>query len=143
MARSLTPRTLAGRGFVVAAMITPGGPATFVTGSATALTVRVIPLADAVDVNQEELVSDNGAAPGEAATVARRAAAWWRRWPGSPRSLGPSADPAHRPLDPRSASAPWSGCSCPRLGVPDRAAPPLSPAGGGRDGPRGRPRELG
>ena len=74
VARGLTSRALAGRGWAVAAMTTPGGLGPFVTGPAAALTDRVVPLGEALDVDEAALIARVTAAAGEAARVAVLAA---------------------------------------------------------------------
>src|SRR3954465_3780465 len=70
VARGLTSRALAGRGWAVAAMTTPGGLGPFVTGPAAALPDRAVPLGEAVDVEEAALVDRVIAAPDEPARVA-------------------------------------------------------------------------
>jgi AraC-like DNA-binding protein len=70
VARDLTTRELAGRGWAVAAMTTPGGLGAFLSGSAADLTDRVVPLGDAVEVDETDLLRRIGDAPDEAARVA-------------------------------------------------------------------------
>jgi AraC-like DNA-binding protein len=70
VARDLTTRELAGRGWAVAALLTPGGLGAFVAGSAADLTDRVLPLGDAIGVDDDVLVQQVRDAPDEAARVA-------------------------------------------------------------------------
>lgn len=75
VSRSLTTRTLTGRGFAVAAMTTPGGLGAFINGPASRFTDRVVSLGDAITVDEGALLSDIREQPDEAARVARLAAA--------------------------------------------------------------------
>ena len=73
--RDLTTRELAGRGWAVAALTTPGGLGAFLSGSAADLTDRVVPLGHAIDVDEEDLVRRVLEAPDETARVAKLARA--------------------------------------------------------------------
>ncbi|MHB8313019.1 MAG: helix-turn-helix domain-containing protein [Candidatus Dormibacteria bacterium] len=75
VARSLTTRTLVGRGFAVAAMTTPGGLGAFIKGPASQFTDRVVALGDAIKVDEGRLLADIGERPDEPARVALLAAA--------------------------------------------------------------------
>ncbi|HKG52367.1 MAG TPA: AraC family transcriptional regulator [Actinomycetales bacterium] len=70
VARDLTTREMAGSGWAVAAMTTPGGLGAFLSGSAADLTDRVMPLGDAVDVDESVLLQRVEEARDEAARVA-------------------------------------------------------------------------
>lgn len=56
VATGLTTRHLAGRGWAVAAMTTPGGLGAFVSGSVGDITDRVVPLGPAVDIDGPDLI---------------------------------------------------------------------------------------
>jgi AraC-like DNA-binding protein len=58
VARRLADRVVAGRGWVVAAMTTPGGLGAFLTGSAARLTDRTVPLGSAVAVDEAALIAE-------------------------------------------------------------------------------------
>ncbi len=75
VARGLTTRLLAGRGWTVAAMTRPGGLGAFITGPASALTDRVVPLGQAIGVPGAGLLRRISGEPDEAARVALLAAA--------------------------------------------------------------------
>jgi AraC-like DNA-binding protein len=75
VARRRTTRVLAGQGWAVAAMTRPGGLGAFVTGPASALTDRVVPLGEAVATDEAALLAGIVAAPGEAARIGLLAAA--------------------------------------------------------------------
>src|SRR3954465_8323459 len=70
VARGLTSRALTGRGWAVAAMTTPGGLGAFVASSAREFTDRVVPLGQAIDVDEPALLRDIPQAAEEAARVA-------------------------------------------------------------------------
>jgi AraC-like DNA-binding protein len=69
VARGLTRRVLAGRGWAVAAMTTPGGLGAFSTGSAADFTDRIVPLGEAIDADEAALLRRVGGAPDEASRV--------------------------------------------------------------------------
>jgi AraC-like DNA-binding protein len=73
--RRLAERLLAGQGWAVAAMTTPGGLGAFVTGPAAQFTGRVVPLGRAISVDEAGLLRRIIAAPAEAARVRLLAAA--------------------------------------------------------------------
>jgi AraC-like DNA-binding protein len=75
VARGLSTRVLAGRGWAVAALTRPGGLGAFITGSAAELTDRVVPLGQALGTGEAVLLRQVIAEPGEAARVALLAAA--------------------------------------------------------------------
>ena len=75
MARGLSTRVLAGRGWTVAALTWPGGLGAFITGSAAELTDRVVPLGQALGTDEAVLLRQVTAEPDEAARVALLAAA--------------------------------------------------------------------
>ncbi|MBV9355993.1 MAG: AraC family transcriptional regulator [Chloroflexi bacterium] len=58
VARKLTDRVVAGRGWVVAAMTTPGGLGAFLTGSAARLTDRSVPLGSALQIDEAALIAE-------------------------------------------------------------------------------------
>lgn len=58
VASGLTIRTLAGRGWTVAAMTRPGGLGAFTSEPASAFTDRVVPLGEALAVDEDRLVRD-------------------------------------------------------------------------------------
>lgn len=68
--RRLTTRVLTGRGWAVAAMTTPGGLGAFVREPASAYADRVVPLGQALGVDEERLVHQVTAADGTEARVA-------------------------------------------------------------------------
>lgn len=70
VATGLTTRTLAGRGWAVAAMTTPGGLGAFVDGEASTLTDRVVPLGEAIGTDTDTLVQRMVGSRDEAARVA-------------------------------------------------------------------------
>jgi AraC-like DNA-binding protein len=70
VARSVTTRVLTGRGWAVAAMTTPGGLGAFIGEAATAFTDRVVPLGEALAVDEAELVEEIGSQPDEQSRVA-------------------------------------------------------------------------
>ena len=74
VARAVTTRALLGQGWTVAAMTRPGGLGAFIAGSATEFTDRVVPLGDAIDVDEAALLRQVDSAPDEAARVATLAA---------------------------------------------------------------------
>jgi len=67
VARGLSTRTLAGRGWTIAAMTRPGGLGAFTAGPAAAYTDRVVPLGRAVAVDEPALLQAAAAEPDEAA----------------------------------------------------------------------------
>jgi AraC-like DNA-binding protein len=69
VSRDLTTRELAGRGWAVAALLTPGGLGAFVGGSAADLTDRVLPLGNAIAIDDDALVREVREAPDEPARV--------------------------------------------------------------------------
>jgi AraC-like DNA-binding protein len=75
VARGLSTRVLAGRGWGVAALTWPGGLGAFITGSAAELTDRVVPLGQALGTDEAVLLRQVIAEPDEAARVALLAAA--------------------------------------------------------------------
>ena len=75
VARGLSTRVLAGRGWTVAALTRPGGLGAFITGSAAELTDRVVPLGQALGTDEAVLLRQVTAEPDEAARVALLAAA--------------------------------------------------------------------
>jgi AraC-like DNA-binding protein len=75
VARSLSTRVLAGRGWAVAALTWPGGLGAFISGSAAELTDRVVPLGQALGTDEVVLLRQVTAEPDEAARVALLAAA--------------------------------------------------------------------
>jgi AraC-like DNA-binding protein len=75
VARGLSTRVLAGRGWTVAALTWPGGLGAFITGSAAELTDRVIPLGQALGIDEAVLLRQVTAEPDEAARVALLAGA--------------------------------------------------------------------
>ena len=74
VARGLSTRVLAGRGWTVAALTRPGGLGAFITGSAAELTDRVVPLGRALGTGEAVLLRQVIAEPDEAARVALLAA---------------------------------------------------------------------
>jgi len=75
VARGLSTRVLAGRGWTVAALTRPGGLGAFITGSAAELTDRVVSLGPALGTDEAVLLRQVTAEPDEAARVALLAAA--------------------------------------------------------------------
>jgi AraC-like DNA-binding protein len=75
VARGLSTRTLVGQGWAVAAMTRPGGLGAFVSGSASDFTDRVVPLGQAVAVDEPALLRALVAEPDQAARVAQLARA--------------------------------------------------------------------
>lgn len=75
VARGITTRTLAGRGWTVAAMTTPGGLGAFLTGPATVFNDRVLPLTEILDLDEAQLIREVGDRPDEPARVGVLAAA--------------------------------------------------------------------
>jgi AraC-like DNA-binding protein len=75
VARGLSTRVLAGRGWTVAALTWPGGLGAFITGSAAELTDRVVPLGQALGTDEAVLLRQVTAEPDEAARIALLAAA--------------------------------------------------------------------
>ncbi|HLI39492.1 MAG TPA: helix-turn-helix transcriptional regulator [Streptosporangiaceae bacterium] len=74
VARGLTTRVLAGRGWTVAAMTTPGGLGAFLSTSAAEFTDRVVPLGAAISGDEAALLRRVAACSGEADRVAALAA---------------------------------------------------------------------
>jgi AraC-like DNA-binding protein len=70
VARKLTDRVVAGQGWVVAAMTTPGGLGAFLPGSAARLTGRTVPLGTALDLDEAALIAEVTDAPAEVERVA-------------------------------------------------------------------------
>jgi len=75
VARGLSTRVLAGRGWTVAALTRPGGLGAFITGSAAELTDRVVSLGPALGTDEAVLLRQVTAEPDEAARVALLAGA--------------------------------------------------------------------
>ena len=75
VARGLSTRVLAGQGWTVAALTWPGGLGAFITGSAAELTDRVVPLGQALSIDEAVLLRQVTAEPDEAARVALLAGA--------------------------------------------------------------------
>jgi len=75
VARGLTSRVLAGRGWAVAALTRPGGLGAFISGPAAGFTDRVAALGPALGLDEAALVSHVAGQPGEAARVRVLAAA--------------------------------------------------------------------
>jgi AraC-like DNA-binding protein len=75
VARRLTTRVLVGQGWAVAAMTRPGGLGAFITGPASGLTDRVVPLGEAIAVDGAALLARVVAEPDEAARIGLLAAA--------------------------------------------------------------------
>ena len=75
VARGLSTRVLAGQGWTVAALTWPGGLGAFITGSAAELTDRVVPLGQALGMDEAVLLRQVTAEPDEAARVALLAGA--------------------------------------------------------------------
>lgn len=69
VARRLTTRVLAGHGWAVAAMTTPGGLGAFVTQPATVFTDRVVPLGEALGMDEAGLIRKITAQSGQRARV--------------------------------------------------------------------------
>jgi AraC-like DNA-binding protein len=67
VARSLSTRTLAGQGWAVAAMTTPGGLGAFVTEPASAFSDRVIPLGQVLGTGEADLIEETSAQPDQEA----------------------------------------------------------------------------
>jgi AraC-like DNA-binding protein len=65
--RRLAERVLVGQGWAVAAMTTPGGLGAFITGPASQFTDRVVPLGQAIGLDEAGLVRQISAEPDEAA----------------------------------------------------------------------------
>lgn len=72
--KQLTTRRLAGAGWAVAAMTTPGGLAAFVRQSAAEFTDRVVPLGPALGLDGDDLIARLTAAADESARVVLLAA---------------------------------------------------------------------
>lgn len=95
VARSVSTRVLVGRGWAVAAMTRPGGLGAFVAGSAAEFTDRVVPLGQAVSVDEPALLRQVGSERQEAARVELLAAALERAVdPGRVQSASQVADVA-------------------------------------------------
>jgi len=75
VARGLSTRVLSSQGWTVAALTWPGGLGAFITGSAAELTDRVVPLGQALGVDEAVLLRQVTAEPDEAARVALLAGA--------------------------------------------------------------------
>jgi AraC-like DNA-binding protein len=75
VARRLATRVLAGHGWAVAAMARPGGLGAFITGPASALTDRIVPLGEAIATDEPVLLARIVAEPDEAARIGLLAAA--------------------------------------------------------------------
>jgi AraC-like DNA-binding protein len=75
VARRLTGRVLAGQGWAVAAMTTPGGLGAFAAGSASDFTDRVVPLGDAIGIDEAALLRQVADGADEATRVGLLAAA--------------------------------------------------------------------
>jgi len=75
VARRLSSRDLTGSGWTVAALARPGGLGAFVAGAASDYTDRVVPLGEAIGVDEAALLGQITAEPEEAARVALLAAA--------------------------------------------------------------------
>jgi AraC-like DNA-binding protein len=75
VARGLSTRVLAGTGWAVAALARPGGLGAFIARSAAEFTDRVVPLGQAIGVDEAALVGRVEAEPDEAARVGLLAAA--------------------------------------------------------------------
>ena len=75
VARGLSTRVLAGQGWTVAALTWPGGLGAFITGSAAELTDRVVPLGQALSIDEAVLLRQVTAEPDEAARIALLAGA--------------------------------------------------------------------
>lgn len=75
VARGVTTRTLAGSGWAVAAMTTPGGLGAFTTGPTSALVDTVAPVGQVLDLDAEELITRIANEPTEPARVGALAAA--------------------------------------------------------------------
>jgi AraC-like DNA-binding protein len=69
VARGLTTRVLVGRGWTVAALTRPGGLGAFISGPAADFTDRVVPLGQAIYVDEAALIDQMLGQPGEAARV--------------------------------------------------------------------------
>jgi AraC-like DNA-binding protein len=69
VARGLTTRVLAGRGWTVAALTRPGGLGAFISGSAADFTDRVVPLGQAISADEAALIDQMLGQPEEAARV--------------------------------------------------------------------------
>jgi len=98
VARGVTTRTLAGSGWAVAAMTTPGGLGAFTTGPTSALVDTVAPVGQVHDLDAEELITRIANEPTEPARVGALAAALakavhLRRAPGARWVAGPRGSP--------------------------------------------------
>lgn len=69
VARRLAERMLVGRGWTVAAMTTPGGLGAFITSPAVRFTDRVVPLGQAISLDETGLLPQITAEPAEAARI--------------------------------------------------------------------------
>jgi AraC-like DNA-binding protein len=75
VARGLTTRVLVGQGWTVAALTRPGGLGAFISGPAADFTDRVVPLGEAISVDEAALIDQMLGQPEEAARVEMLAAA--------------------------------------------------------------------
>jgi AraC-like DNA-binding protein len=75
VARGLTTRVLVGQGWTVAALTWPGGLGAFISGPAADFTDRVVPLGEAISVEEAALIDQMLGQPEEAARVEMLAAA--------------------------------------------------------------------
>jgi AraC-like DNA-binding protein len=75
VAHGLTTRVLVGQGWTVAALTRPGGLGAFISGPAAGFTDRVVPLGQAVSVDEAALIGLMLGQPEEAARVGMLAAA--------------------------------------------------------------------
>jgi AraC-like DNA-binding protein len=69
VAKRLSERVLVGQGWAAAAMTTPGGLGAFITGPASQFTGRVVPLGQAISLDEAGLLRRITAEPGEKARV--------------------------------------------------------------------------
>jgi len=70
VAKRVSTRNLAGQGWAVAAMTSPGGLGALVSGDAARFTDRVVPLGDALDLDEPMLLKEIVAADDEAHRIA-------------------------------------------------------------------------
>jgi AraC-like DNA-binding protein len=75
VARGLTTRVLVGQGWTVAALTRPGGLGAFISGPAADFTDRVVPLGQAISLDEAALIDRMLGQPEEAARVEMLAAA--------------------------------------------------------------------
>ncbi len=75
VARGVSTRVLAGPGWTVAAMTRPGGLGAFLTGPASDFTDRVVPLGQAIGMDEAALLRQVTGEPAEAARISVLAAA--------------------------------------------------------------------